>query len=165
MEAILRKNLTDHFSRLEIHALSGDGNAVKIHNNHLEDPSISSKSICILDGDSQQKEDENKNIFRLPGKMPEREVFDGVYDHIDSDLVKLTVACQLPSSDQEIFKKTLDSVNQTNRDAHLLYVQIGDAMHLTPESTIRGAFFTYWIEHNQSYCEKLTASIRKILEE
>lgn len=165
VEAILRKNLTDHFSRLEIHALSGDGNAVKIHNNHLEDPSISSKSICILDGDSQQKEDENKNIFRLPGKMPEREVFDGVYDHIDSDLVKLTVACQLPSSDQEIFKKTLDSVNQTNRDAHLLYVQIGDAMHLTPESTIRGAFFTYWIEHNQSYCEKLTASIRKILEE
>lgn len=163
VEAILRKYLTDDFPQIEVHALAGDGNAIKIHNSHLENPAISSQSACIIDGDSQQKEDESKNIFRLPGNIPEREVFDEVYKHIDNDITKLTVACQLSSTQQSEFRKVIDEVNSTNRDPHLLFIQIGDRMQLTPESTIKGAFITYWMEHNDSYCQNLASNIKEIL--
>lgn len=164
VESILRCHLKeDNFIQIEVHALAGDGNAIKIHDNHRQNPAISSKSICIIDGDSLQKDDKSKNIFRLPGKSPEREVFDSVFNNLASNIAKLTVACHLQINKQSELQEIIEEIAITNRDPHLLFYQIGEKMHLTPENTIRGAFFTYWMEYNQEYCEQLVSDIENIL--
>lgn len=164
IEEILRKFLTDRFQEIEVHAVAGDGNAVRIHRSHLENPAISSKSLCIIDGDSQQIDDISKQIFRLPGKQPEREIFNVVYQHLGQDILKLAVACQFSVNEQNNFKNVLDKVNSENRDAHLLFSQIGENMQLKPEQIIRGAFLTYWMEYNKQYCQELSETIKNILD-
>jgi hypothetical protein len=75
---ILRLHFRNEFDRIEVHAVAGAGNAEKIHKLRKSDPSISSRSICVLDGDSLEEAEESQGIFKLPGRQPELTIFDGV---------------------------------------------------------------------------------------
>jgi ABC-type multidrug transport system ATPase subunit len=59
VEAILRQNLDfpiDHvIDHLQVHAMSGDGTAVAVNKYHNANPAIPTPSICIIDGDSRQR--------------------------------------------------------------------------------------------------------------
>jgi len=94
VDAILREKLRADFDQVEIHAVHGDGNAVKTHQSHRANPSIRAKSLCIIDGDSSQLDAEVDGILRLPGGVPELTVFDAVRGDINDNLAILTVSCQ-----------------------------------------------------------------------
>ena len=53
------------------------------------------KSICVLDGDSQKNADEANGVIKLPGSVPESEVFNFVASNIDNLSMKLAVALHL----------------------------------------------------------------------
>jgi hypothetical protein len=61
---------------VNVHAMEGDGTAVKVNKYHNIDPSNKVPSICFIDGDSRQKESAEDRIFRLPGGIPESFIYD-----------------------------------------------------------------------------------------
>ena len=164
VESILRGEIDKYFDQIEIHAVGGDGNALKIHEKNLIDPAFNKKSICILDGDSNQNSD-NEFVRKLPGQQPEREIFDTVYNHLDVLISKLTISCHLKNEQQEYFKSILDKIYSTNRDAHLLFTQIGEQIGFIPTEVIRNAFFVYWIEYNKEYCNELIEFVKSMISE
>ena len=67
-----------------------------------------------------------------------------MYKNIDQDLAKLTLSCQLKIEEQNHLKEILDEIDKTNRDGHLIFIQIGEKLGFKPENIIKGAFFEYW---------------------
>jgi energy-coupling factor transporter ATP-binding protein EcfA2 len=164
LTSILREMLPAQFEEIGIYPVFGDGNAVKTHTNHLSNPSIQFHSICYIDGDSKQKDDDKKGIFRLPGTMPESTVFDSVLGNLSENIALLTLACQRPLTRQDEVAKAVKSVSSTNRDPHLLFSQVGALLGFLPESTIRGAFLTIWIQENRDSSNFITAPIIEALQ-
>ncbi|MEQ9355622.1 ATP-dependent nuclease [Coleofasciculus chthonoplastes] len=163
VDAILREKLGKRFDQVEVYPVSGDGNARSIHIGHLNNPSITSKSICLIDGDSQQPDEPDKGIYRLPGNQPEATVFEDVYTNIDSNIAILTVSCQLAPEKQDQVRSSLDEVSCTNRDPHLIYNQIGIKVGFVPEVIVRGAFLTVWIRENPEKVNAIVEPIEEVL--
>ncbi|MBD2093422.1 ATP-binding protein [Microcoleus sp. FACHB-1515] len=165
LDAILREKLGDRFDEVEVYPVAGDGNAERIHRNHIENPAIVSKSLCFIDGDSQRREDGVAKIFRLPGSQPELKVFDDVYENRDSNIAILTVSCQRDPSQQDNVSRAIEEVKRTNRDPHLIFNQIGIKIGFVPEVIVRGAFLSVWIRENENTATSIAEKIADALRE
>lgn len=165
VETILRERLRHDFEQVEVHAVAGDGNAVVTHRAHMANPAIRFKSLCIIDGDSQQAEDIENAIIRLPGSQPELAVFDNVKQRLGTDLAILTVSCQRPPEAQELVRQSIEEVVLTNRDPHLIYNQLGIKIGFVPEGIVRGAFLALWVRNNGAFCDRLEASVRALIDD
>lgn len=165
-ETILREKLgLAAFEQVEIHAVAGDGTAVSTHLSHARNPAIRFQSLCIIDGDSEQVGDDDPatGIIRLPGAQPELSVYESVRSHLAEDLVVLTVSCQRPPEAQAIVQAAIEEVIRTNRDPHLLYVQLGMRIGLVPEAIVRGAFLALWVRRNQDFCNSLASRVQALI--
>lgn len=163
VDAILREKLGEEYSQVEVYAVSGDGNAVNTHVSHRNNPSISFKSVCVIDGDSSQADDESAGVFRLPGEQPELTIYEDILNRLDEQIAILTVSCQRAPDNQELVKQKVKEIVKTNRDPHLLFNQVGMAIGFVAEDIVRGAFLSLWIRNNEEYCERLSESVRKVL--
>lgn len=141
---------------ISIHPMKGDGTAVKVHRSHNLDPSVKQKSICIIDGDSEQLENSRDLIFRLPGQCPESAVYDKIVQSIDSVSGQLAISLLKPYEFEGQLKKDINSVRLTNRDPHLLYSQLGKKIGFVPETRVKEAFLAIWCNLNASYIEELS---------
>ncbi|MEZ5764690.1 MAG: AAA family ATPase [Xanthobacteraceae bacterium] len=85
VEVIIRKYLSDIFDRIGVYSVSGQNQAYAIHKHHMLDPSVADKikSLCILDGDSSIESSPSENVIKLPGSVPETEVFNYVHANIE----------------------------------------------------------------------------------
>ncbi|HHB75114.1 MAG TPA: hypothetical protein ENK84_01015 [Desulfobulbus sp.] len=164
MEAILREKIGLRFEEVEVHAVKGDGNAVRIHKSHITNPAISTQSLCFVDGDSRQTDCEDEGIHKLPGTQPELTVFDTVMQSLDSNIAILTVACQRAPESQEQMRQAIEEVHRTNRDPHLLFSQIGIKIGFVPEVIIRGAFLSLWIRENSDLADSIVSPINTLLD-
>ena len=88
-----------------------------------------------------------------------------MYKNIDQDLAKLTLSCQLKIEEQNHLKEILDEIDKTNRDGHLIFIQIGEKLGFKPENIIKGAFFEYWIQYNLPFCTTLSEKVKELLEQ
>ena len=164
IDTILREQLGADYDQVEVHAVHGDGNAVATHRGHMANPAITFKSLCVIDGDSEQREDANAGVLRLPEGQPELAVFDAIRARLEHDLAILTVSCQRPPEAQELVNRTIEEVARTNRDPHLLFNQIGIRIGFIPEAIVRGAFLALWVRSNQEYCAGLAAKAKALIE-
>jgi hypothetical protein len=164
VDTILRERLGANYDQVEVHAVHGDGNAVSIHQGHIANPAITFNSLCIIDGDSQQREDNAAGILRLPGAQPELSVFESIHGRLIEDLAVLTVSCQRPPEAQELVRKVMNEVAHTNRDPHLLFNQVGMKIGFVPEAIVRGAFLALWVRANPEYCIELAGRARSLIE-
>jgi predicted ATPase len=139
-EAILRQIPKIALDHIEIHPMKGDGTAVSVHTHRKEDPSISTPSICLIDGDTLQIEDSKAGIFRFPGAAPECEVFDEVLARWSTYGGKTAVALLQRFEDDSKVKAICEQVRLTNMDTHLLFAQVGEKLGLIPEETVSHAF-------------------------
>lgn len=156
---ILREHLGIRFEQIEIHAVSGDGNALKTHLSHCDNPAIKSKSLCILDGDSRHEKNEKQGILKLPGQQPELEVFNFIKENINNLLAMLTVSCQRSPDKQNEVQEAIMEISCTNRDPHLIFNQIGIKIGFISEIIVRGAFLSLWMRENKQYCKNLARYI------
>lgn len=164
VDAILRETLREAYDQVEVHAVAGDGNAVSTHRAHIQNPAITSKSLCILDGDSRQCADEEAAIIRLPGGNPELAVFESIHQRLDQDLAILTVSCQRsPEAQGEVFE-SIEEVMRTNRDPHLIFNQLGIKIGFVPEAIVRGAFLSLWVRDNTEFCDRLAVKVADLIE-
>jgi AAA15 family ATPase/GTPase len=164
LETVLREKIDDLIDEVGIYAVAGDGNAVKTHTGHMLNPAISFHSLCFIDGDSKQKEDASKGIYRLPGLSPESTIFDSVLSNLNSNIALLTIACQRSISKQDEVAEKIKQVSHTNRDPHLLFNQIGLKIGFVSEPIVRGAFLSVWIQENQTEVEKIVKPILEALD-
>lgn len=163
VDIILREKLGVDYDQVEVHAVQGDGNAVNTHKHHRINPAVGFRSLCVIDGDSKQREDIDQDLFRLPGSQPETTVFEHILSRLDADLALLTVSCQRPPEAQETVRKVLQEVISTNRDPHLLYNQVGTKIGFIPEAIVRGAFLSLWVRSNDDFCSRLAERARALM--
>lgn len=163
VDAILREKLGIEAQQIETYAVAGDGNAVSTHNSHNINPSVTFKSLCVIDGDSRQIESNVNGIFRLPGDQPEITVYSDISKRLDDVIALLTVSCQRAPEAQELVRKSIISIISTNRDPHLLFNQVGIDIGFVPEVIVRGAFLSLWIRNNNEFCDFLAKKVREKL--
>lgn len=163
LEYVIRERLSNNFEEIGVYAIGGDGNAIKVHESHTLNPSIIFKSICYIDGDSQQIASDEKGIYRLPGSIPELTILDSVVKNISDNIALLTVACQKSLGQQDVVKKVILEVTKTNRDPHLIYSQIGLKLGFIATEIIRGAFLSIWVQENPNEVEVIILPIEKII--
>jgi energy-coupling factor transporter ATP-binding protein EcfA2 len=146
-EAMLRQSEKVALDHVEIHPMQGDGIAVSVNAHHRQDPSVKVSAICLIDGDSLQKEEPQQSVYRLPGAAPECEVFDEVLQGWPEIGGKLAVALLQRFEDAAKVKEICDGVRLTNMDTHLLFAQIGEKLGLLPEETVAQAFANLYAQH------------------
>ena len=129
---------------LSVHAMEGDGNAVRVCLYHNLNPSVRQPAVCLLDGDSKQSVDAEKGILKLPGQNPEAYVFDQVLQKLSDVSGELAVALLRPYEEHGKVESVVRSVGNTNRDPHLLFVQVGKALGFIPEGRVKEAFLAIW---------------------
>lgn len=152
---------------IEVYSMYGDGTAVSTNLSNNSNPSKKCSSICIIDGDSSQKASDEANVYRLPGDMPERYIYDKVMDLVDapdSKMGELTVALHRNYMHQEDIKKKLKSVGLTCRDRHVIFSQIGKNIGLVAESVVKSAFLNLWVQNHPNDVNILVGKIRKCME-
>jgi len=162
VQSMIREFLTDCYDQVEVHAVSGNGNAVKVHQSRSQDPTTKYRSLCVIDGDSQQKEDQVHGIFQLPGTQPESNVFNEVLDSLPLNISLLTVSLHLPNEKQAFVTNVLNEVASTNRDPHLLFNQVGLKLGFIPEEIVKGAFVSLWV---RGHADQLKPMVRRIKDE
>lgn len=167
IETILAESSGIIEGEIEVHFMAGDGTAVAINKHHNQDPSTKFRSICIIDGDSQQKESEEDKVYRLPGECPERYIFDEVWELIknpeDTRIGELCLLLQKKYDDSEMILKKIQTVGRTCLDAHLLYAQIGREIGFISQSVVEGAFLHLWARYRESESNSILEKIKQHL--
>lgn len=164
LEHVIRDHLENNLDEIGIYPVYGDGSAVKTHLGHMANPAIPFHSVCFIDGDSQQTENEEKRIYRLPGTVPETTVFNDVLENLQNNIAILTVACQRPLDKQNTVAEIIKNVSNTNRDPHLLFSQVGLKLGFTPAEVVIGAFIATWIQEHADEVSRIVTQIKKALE-
>jgi hypothetical protein len=164
VDTILREKLGADYDQVEVHAVQGDGNAVKTHLGHISNPANTFESFCVIDGDSAQIDDAAKEIVRLPGDQPELSVFNDIKARLDDDIAILTVSLQRAPESQALVEKSIEKVAHTNRDPHSLFNQLGMEIGFVPEATVRGAFLALWVRANDDFCCTLAARAKRLID-
>ena len=166
VEGLIRNALPDHGDEIGVYAVSGDGQAHAIHTSHRLNPAISDKlkSLCILDGDSSKEENHEEGVVKLPGEMPEAEVFNYVRNNIDTLSMRLAVALHLPPEKELKVKQVVESISMSNRDPHLLFSQVGQSLGFIPSAIVSSAFISIWVSGNEDAAKKVTEYIRQAVE-
>lgn len=145
IESLINFDDSIDYGLIEVHPMLGDGRAVAVNNNHNINPSINTKSICIIDGDSEQVENEKTFVYRLPGEMPETYIFLKVRDVIDEVGGKLSVALHKPFEFKAKLKEAIEYVwRNTTNDRHVLYSKLGMEIGFISEEIVRSAFLSIW---------------------
>jgi hypothetical protein len=163
LEWMIRKCFNGSVNEVGVYAVAGDGNAVRLHRGHRENPAVETPSLCYIDGDSRQEEERDRGIFRLPGQMPESTIFGYVEENIDRLAAVLTVACHLEPAAQEKVKSAVSQISLENRDPHTLFADLGIRLGFLPEQLVRSAFINLWIEHNRQAAEEAISAIKSAL--
>lgn len=164
VEAMIREFIPEHHDQIIVHYISGDSNTVRIHRARQEDPTTLFNSLCILDGDSQELEDVDNGIVKLPGAQPEATIFGEVKANLAQNIALLTVSLQLPPEKQQFVANVINEIAETNRDPHLIFNQIGIKLNFTAEAVVRGAFVTIWLRENSEIIRPLIGLITETME-
>lgn len=154
-------------NEIEIHAMAGDGTAVTVNKYHNQDPSMKFKSICIIDGDSQQNDSEENHVYRLPGMSPEKYIYDNVMELIrnpqNTKIGELSLLLQKRYEDSDFVGKNIKDVGLTCRDYHLLFSQIGKSIGFTSETVVKSAFLHLWARYYSKESNNILSIIEKYL--
>lgn len=150
VDNIIRRNLSEKFEQIGVYAVSGQSQAYAIHLHHMKNPSVNTKlkSLCILDGDSEQESNPDQNVIKLPGRVPEAEVFNYVHTNIETLSMLLSAGLHLSPEKDEFVKRVINEVALTNRDPHLLFNQVGQKAGLIPTAIVSSAFIGLWADGN-----------------
>lgn len=168
VESCIASDLDIIYDEVQVHKMEGDGIAVLVNKYHNLNPTSSHKSICIIDGDSQQLESEDDKVYRLPGEFPETYIYDELLEKINSEtdsvIGELTVALHRKFEDQNLVKSILNEVRITNRDYHLLFSQVGKKLGFISEIVVKSAFLNIWKREFPQEVESINSFIKQNIE-
>lgn len=159
LEAILRQSGRFSVDHVGIYPMQGDGTAVATNAYHNKNPAVHVKSVCVIDGDSRQKESDSDAVFRLPGAAPEAHVFEQVMDAWGTIGARVAVGLQRQPQDEAVVLEACRAVYRLCHDKHLLFAQLGEKLGMLPESAVSLVFVNQWA---QAYPEAVNEFLDKI---
>ncbi len=161
VEGILRASSELAMDAISVHAMEGDGTAVRVHRDHNLDPSVPQPSVCLIDGDSKQQFVASESIYRLPGESPESYIYGKVLEKLGDVSGQLAIALLQPYEKEAKVAEIIRSTRNTNRDPHVLYSQVGKQLGFTPEGRVKEAFINLWA---RSYPDEVKAIIELFID-
>lgn len=166
VESILRNEMPERMDEIGVYAVSGDAQAYAIHLSHRKNPSLTDRigSVCILDGNSTKLEDLDNGIIKLPGNIPESEIFNYVRNDVENLSMKLAVSLHLSPEKETYVRKIVEDVSLSNRDPHLLFNQVGQRAGLIPANIVASAFLGLWISGNKTKASQIAKFIEENLD-
>ena len=144
IETILSYDKSAVAGALEVYPLVGDGTAVRTSIARNSDPAVKYRSICYIDGDSDQEESNELKVYRLPGSTPESYVFMSVFERFDEISSKLAIALHQEIEDQHFIKNVLEKVWRETYDKHALFNSIAVELGHMQEETVISALLHMW---------------------
>ncbi|MBU1983020.1 ATP-binding protein, partial [bacterium] len=159
VSGILRYSTDAILRALDVYAMKGDSLAVEANKHHNRDPSITARSICLLDGDSQQSDDPDSGVLRLPGACPERYVFDSVMEKVPDNVELFCLALQQNAEGAEQIIEECRRVARTNTDHHILFAQVGEEIGGLSQESTQDAFIGLWCKF---YPDETAAMLQQI---
>lgn len=160
---ILNKCLGEDTRQVGVFGLSGDSIAVATHRHHKANPAIDTKSLCMLDGDSQMDEHISDGIIKLPGGQPENYIFSFAADDIDDAAGILSAYCQFDPTRQHDFKSAISKIRSNTEDPHLYFSKLGIELGFISEEVVKRGFLTYWCDKSASELDRIEKIVRPYL--
>jgi energy-coupling factor transporter ATP-binding protein EcfA2 len=157
VEDILRQHDTGALAATEIHAAGGFPYLVEVTNHHNRNPSITKRAIAVVDGDAPIKE--STEILKLPGEVPENEVFGYVSERVHELSSLIQQRCQCPNLEQDAIVKCLKNVEIDAADPHLLFRKVGEQFGYLSEIVVRRGFISIYNEKNKAALKPLATAL------
>lgn len=133
---------------VEVHSVAGEGNVKSFTETHNANPASKFRAAGIFDGDMRAKADSSKNLVAYPGDSdPELHVVQAISEKLEAIAPRLAMNLQLKSSDQGRVIEVVRRIMRTNRDAHVIFRQIGNELDYLGENLVASAFLTQWAEN------------------
>lgn len=145
----------------EVHAAGGHPFLIEVLNHHNENPTVTTKAIAVIDGDSQTDEDESKSILKLPGGIPENEIFEFVASRVDELSSIIQQRCQCPQVRQDHIAKTFKKIRIDTSDPHLYFSKVGQDLGFLSELVTRRACISIYVENNKNILSKISDLLRR----
>lgn len=164
--AAAKNLLSEYIDEIGVYPVSGDGQAYSIHSAHKKNPAVVSRlqSIAVLDGNSEKVANEEDGVIKLPGGVPEDEVFNHVRGDIGNLSMRLAVALHLSPEKDSLVRQRVEDISRSNRDPHLLFNQIGQSLGFIPVNIVTSAFIGLWIDGNAAEAARVAQFIRQNVE-
>ncbi len=147
LEMILSRVMRDDARSVGIYAVSGDAAALKVHQAHMINPAVESKSFCVLDGDSPHQIENIAYTSKLPGDQPENFLYNFALERIDQASAMLSAMCHFDVARQSDFIKSVRGIPTSTADPHLYFSKLGLELGFIAEQVIKRAFITYWLDN------------------
>lgn len=151
--ALRQSGATDLLNLIEIHPIGGKNEVIRFVDSQNANPATRKiPAVGILDGDVQESEFEKSkfaNFFvKLPGEMPEKEVWDFlIREKLEDAIVIITLKLGLRTEQQNFVKEKILETNREVLDTHLLYVTLGSKLGFMAESVVVNAFITTYVDY------------------
>jgi predicted ATPase len=166
IEAIIAENSDIKEDEIAIFEMAGDSRVITMNKQNNLNPVAKCKSICFIDGDSQQNDSADEKIYRLPGHNPEsyilKDVFDITEQYNEYLLSKeLSLLLQKRPEDCETILDIMDASISDIGDPHLIFDKIGNKIGYTHSFVVKNAFLRFWARHCTKEAEKIANTIKE----
>lgn len=134
-------------SVISVHGMGGHDPAIRVNHHHNLDPTRTFESVAIIDGDQRALSSEEDRVFVFPGDSdPEAHIFDVVHRDLNTLAARLTVALNLPITEQSRVASIVNERALLNEDRHIIFAQIGEDLDFTSEVIVQNAFLALWAQ-------------------
>jgi hypothetical protein len=116
----------------------------------------------VVDGDVSASLDDG--TLKLPGEVPETEVFEYVHDNVDQLSSLIQQRCQCPNLKQDVIVKHVKKARIDAADPHLLFRRLGEELGFLSELVVRRGFISIYNERNTKAITSLTTALREFIQ-
>lgn len=159
VEDIMKQYLSEKLESTEVHAAGGYPYIISVVKHHNDNVTIKTKAKAVLDGDIEN-DSESQIVAKLPGQIPELEIFDYISDNIDRLASKVQQRCMCPSLSQQFIADQIKQTRIDTTDMHLLFSKLGELLLFTSEVVVRKAFISIYDEENRTTLEPLISFLK-----
>jgi predicted ATPase len=161
VEEALRQIDSSLLDVAEVHIAGGFPYVIEVLAHYNNNPAVKTKAIAVVDGDTLIDEDEEKSILKLPGEVPENEVFGFIVERIEELVAIVQQRCQCPQVPQDKIVKCFNMVSIDTSDPHLYFSKLGEKMGFISELITRRACISIYVERNREKLGKIVEGLRK----
>lgn len=123
---------------------------------HNKNPSVSKKAVAVVDGDQPVTD---SNILKLPGEIPESEVYGFISQHADELSSLVQQRCQCPNLTQDEIVKAIKRAEIDATDPHLVFRALGERLGFISEIVVRRGMISIYNERNKLSVQPLASAL------
>jgi hypothetical protein len=157
VEDILRQYDMEALAATEIHVAGGYPYLVEVTAHHNKNPSISKRAIAVVDGDAPIEA--SAETLKLPGEVPENEVFAFISKHAQELSSLIQQRCQCPDLDHDAIVKRVKQAETDAADPHLVFRRLGERLGFLSEIVVRRGMISIYNEENKPSLQALAEGL------